>query len=58
MMLKHKFHLVTESPWPLFSSIAALCLPINGVLYFHGYLKSDFLILISLIFLIFFMGIW
>jgi cytochrome c oxidase subunit 3 len=33
----HLFHIVTESPWPLYGSSAALCLTIGAVQFFHGF---------------------
>lgn len=57
-MQHHKFHLVTESPWPLFASIAALFLPVSAVLYFHGFLWGQTFVFIALVILVFFMSIW
>jgi cytochrome c oxidase subunit 3 len=36
-MSKHPFHLVDPSPWPLFSSFAALVITCGGVMYMHSY---------------------
>lgn len=33
----HPFHLVSPSPWPLYTSISLLTLTTSGVLTFHGY---------------------
>ena len=35
--VKHDYHLVEPSPWPIVGSIAALLLTIGAVLYFHEY---------------------
>jgi cytochrome c oxidase subunit 3 len=42
----HPFHLVSPSPWPLFTGIALLTLTTSGVLTMHGFSNADtFLIL-------------
>jgi cytochrome c oxidase subunit 3 len=41
----HPFHLVSPSPWPLFTAIALLTLTTTGVLAMHGFPHAeDFLI--------------
>lgn len=55
---KHNFHLVTESPWPFFISFPALLTPIGGVMYFHHYKYGFSFLMIGLISIIFFMGLW
>lgn len=37
----HNFHIVTESPWPLFGAVAALCITIGAVQKMHGF-KFEF----------------
>jgi len=44
---KHRFHLVTPSPWPFFSALAALNLIISAVAYMHDYRSSLFLNLLG-----------
>jgi len=39
----HGFHLVDQSPWPMFSGFSALFLTFGFVLYIHGYVLGDFL---------------
>lgn len=55
---RHPFHLVNPSPWPLFSSIAALCLTTGGVLYMHGYEFGQEMLFLGLGTLIYSMAIW
>lgn len=35
-LIRHPYHLVDESPWPLFSSLAALYLTTGSLKWFHG----------------------
>ena len=37
----HPFHLVSPSPWPLFTSISLLTLTTSGVQTMHGFYNSD-----------------
>jgi hypothetical protein len=53
---QHPFHLVTPSPWPLFTSIGAFSLTLGSVLYFHNYTKGTFILLLGLFILILSMG--
>lgn len=55
---QHSFHLVSESPWPLFSSIGALGLTFGFAAYFHGIEEGFNLIESSLIHLLFSVGCW
>ncbi|MGH6971388.1 MAG: cytochrome c oxidase subunit 3, partial [Caulobacteraceae bacterium] len=34
--VKHDYHLVSPSPWPLFGSVAALVLTMGGVMWMKG----------------------
>lgn len=49
-MIFHPFHLVEKRPWPLTSSISALCLTLGFINYFNNY--NHILYLIALIILI------
>nr|YP_010329393.1 cytochrome c oxidase subunit III [Haemaphysalis doenitzi]UNO53811.1 cytochrome c oxidase subunit 3 [Haemaphysalis doenitzi]UNO53850.1 cytochrome c oxidase subunit 3 [Haemaphysalis doenitzi]WCD42286.1 cytochrome c oxidase subunit 3 [Haemaphysalis doenitzi] len=49
-MMFHPFHLVEKSPWPLTSSISALCLTLGFINYFNNY--NHMLYLMALIILI------
>nr|QGN73968.1 cytochrome c oxidase subunit 3 [Prasinococcus sp. CCMP1194] len=55
---RHPFHLVNPSPWPLFSSLAVLCITTGGVLYMHGYSYGQEMLFFGLATLIYSMGIW
>jgi hypothetical protein len=50
---QHPFHLVDNSPWPLFTSIAALQFIIGLVSYMHRLKHSLFYLYIGLAFLLF-----
>jgi cytochrome c oxidase subunit 3 len=54
----HPFHLVTPSPWPLFTSIALLTLTTSGVLSMHGFSHGGYLFFIGLFTVISSMGFW
>jgi len=55
---KHPFHLVDPSPWPLFSSIGGLTATMGGVLYFHGYIAGDSLLLLGISIILYSMFVW
>lgn len=55
---QHSFHLVSQSPWPILSSVGALGLTFGFATYFHGYTGGFVLIEISLIHLIFCASLW
>ena len=42
---KHPYHLVDPSPWPFMISFGLFFLTFGSVMYFHGYLGSNFLTL-------------
>ena len=48
----HPFHLVSPSPWPLYTSTSLLALTTAGVLSFHGFACGEYNLMISLIALI------
>ena len=49
---KHPFHIVTNSPWPLFVGFSVLSLTVGFVAYMHSYLFGLLLFFFSFIFLI------
>nr|YP_009370187.1 cytochrome c oxidase subunit III [Bryoria tenuis]ARO90291.1 cytochrome c oxidase subunit III [Bryoria tenuis] len=54
----HPFHLVSPSPWPIFTCISLLALTTSGVLTMHGFsLAQDFLYM-ALLLVIFSMSFW
>jgi len=54
----HPFHLVDPSPWPIVTATAAFGTTTGGVMYFHNYIGGNFLMSLSLSFLVFMMFTW
>ena len=54
----HPFHLVSPSPWPLYTSISLLSLTTSAALSFHGFAFAEYNLMISLISLILAMAFW
>jgi len=54
----HPFHLVSPSPWPLYTSISLLSLTTSAVLSFHGFAYAEYNLMLSLIALILSMSFW
>lgn len=54
----HSFHIVTRSPWPLISSIAALMLTFGMVMYMHNYYFGGELSILGFILILFMMFVW
>jgi len=54
----HPFHLVSPSPWPLYTSASLFTLTTAGVLSMHGFYLSSYLVFIALFNLIFSMSFW
>lgn len=54
----HPFHLVSPSPWPLYTSISLLSLTTSAVLSFHGFDSAEYNLLVSLNVLVFSMSFW
>ena len=54
----HPFHLVSPSPWPLFTSIALLTLTTTGVLSMHSFNNAGYIWLLALISVISSMSLW
>jgi len=55
---KHNFHLVSESPWPLFSALGGLAITFGMVMWFHGSAAGSTLIEQGLIHVFFCAGCW
>lgn len=55
---RHNYHLVSESPWPIFCAIGAFGLTFGFAMYFHGYQGGWDLIELALCHLIFSAGCW
>ena len=54
----HPFHLVSPSPWPLYTSLSLLSLTTSGVLTFHGFANAENNLFLSLAALILAMSFW
>ena len=54
----HPFHLVSPSPWPLFTCVSLLTLTTSGVLSMHGFNKADYFLILNLLSLILSMSLW
>lgn len=54
----HPFHLVSPSPWPLFTCISLLTLTTSGVLTMHSFAKAEYFLFIALISVILSMSLW
>lgn len=54
----HPFHLVSPSPWPLYTSISLLALTTSGVLTFHGFVHVIYFLYLSFIAVVSSMSLW
>lgn len=54
----HPFHLVSPSPWPLYTSISMLSLTTSAVLSFHGFAYAENNLLLSITSLVLSMSFW
>lgn len=54
----HPFHLVSPSPWPIFSSISLFILTASTVCFMHGFPHFEFLVPIAIINVAYVMGLW
>jgi Cytochrome c oxidase subunit III/LAGLIDADG endonuclease len=54
----HPFHLVSPSPWPLYTSISLFILTTSIVLFMHSFQLFEYLIFINIINVIYSMGLW
>lgn len=54
----HPFHLVSPSPWPLYTSISLLSLTFSGVLTMHGFSNASNFFFLALLCLISSMTLW
>lgn len=54
----HPFHLVSPSPWPLYTSISLLSLTTTGVLTMHSFSNAGFFLFLSFICVVFSMSFW
>lgn len=54
----HPFHLVSPSPWPLYTSISLFSLTTSAVLSFHGFAYAEYNLFMSLTSVILAMSLW
>ena len=54
----HPFHLVSPSPWPLYTTVSLLSLTTSAVLSFHGFAYAEYNLMLSLTALILSMSFW
>lgn len=54
----HPFHLVSPSPWPLYTSISLLSLTTSAVLSFHGFAYAENNLFLSISSLVLSMSFW
>jgi len=56
--VKHPYHLVDPSPWPIFASLAALASTLGGVMYMHSFIGGGSLLLLGITMLLYTMFVW
>jgi cytochrome c oxidase subunit 3 len=54
----HPYHLVSPSPWPLYTSVALFTLTTTGVLSMHGFFLISYVLFIALFNVIASMTLW
>ena len=54
----HPFHLVSPSPWPLYTSTCLLTVTTSGVLAMHSFSNAIYFLMLALYTLIFSMSFW
>lgn len=54
----HPFHLVSPSPWPIYTSLALLSLTTSGVSSMQGFAYANYILIISFITLVYSMSLW
>jgi hypothetical protein len=54
----HPFHLVSPSPWPLYTCIALLTLTTSGVLTMHGFSNANIFLISAFVSVILSMSFW
>lgn len=54
----HPFHLVSPSPWPLYTCISLLTLTSSGVLTMHGFTNAVYCLILAFISLVCSMSFW
>ena len=54
----HPFHLVSPSPWPIFTSISLLTLTTTGVLTMHGFSNANTFLMFAFVSVVISMSFW
>jgi len=54
----HPFHLVSPSPWPIYTCIALLTLTTSGVLTMHGFSNANIFLMLAFVSLVTSMSFW
>ena len=54
----HPFHLVSPSPWPLFTSVSLFILTTATVLFMHGFQGFEYLVPVAVFNVMYVMGLW
>jgi len=54
----HPFHLVSPSPWPLYTSLALLTLTTSAVSTFHGFTHAENILTLAFFSVILSMSFW
>ena len=54
----HPFHLVSPSPWPIFTCVSLFALTTSGVLTMHGFDSAENLLCLALVSLVSSMSFW
>ena len=54
----HPFHLVSPSPWPIFTSISLLTLTTTGVLTMHGFSNANTFLMLAFVSVVLSMSFW
>ena len=54
----HPFHLVSPSPWPLYTSISLLSLTTSAALSFHGFSVAEYNLMLGLMSVVLAMSFW
>jgi cytochrome c oxidase subunit 3 len=54
----HSYHLVTNSPWPLYTALSATLLTVGGVMYMHMYVNGGFVLFLGFILFLVVVSAW
>ena len=54
----HPFHLVSPSPWPIFTAFSLMNLALSLGLTAHGYIANNIWIFLSIITVLYSIGLW